>query len=157
MASGMVIELDPPRGVGLVRIGSSRAEAWRTLGNYGVVKHFSRAGKESSLVVRGQDNEVTIVAYFDSGDRVEAIEVARPAAAVKVVYAGVDLFGTCADEVVRTLSMSATVVESEGGSTYRVKALLLALWRATVPESDDDPDGRYFESVLVSAPACFEA
>jgi hypothetical protein len=46
----------------------------------------------------------------------------------------------------------------EGGDSFVVPDLLLALWRGSNDPDDPDEDGkpRYFESVLVAAPGYFE-
>jgi hypothetical protein len=81
----------------------------------------------------------------------------RPGSGDDVVsYLGMNLFGTPADELVERLSEDARTEVSEGGRSVTAPDLLLALWRAAIPESPAEDDGRYFESVLVARPGYYD-
>jgi hypothetical protein len=102
---------------------------------------------------------LSIFIYFDSTDRLEAIEFgASPGTVERVMYAGVPIFDMHADEVLRHLGRRTTVTESpkEPGRSFTATELRLGLCRGAVPESPTDPDGRYFESVLVAKPGYWD-
>ena len=60
-----------------------------------------------------------------------------------------------ADAVVEALREHTTIQVEEDGHSFTAPDLLLALWRSVVPEDDDDPEGRHFESVLVARPGYY--
>jgi hypothetical protein len=86
---------------------------------------------------------------------VEAIELGWPQGSDVVLFRGIDIFGTPADTLVERLREVTSIEVEEGGHSATAPDLLLALWRSVVPESDNDPDGRYFESVLVLRPGYY--
>ena len=53
------------------------------------------------------------------------------------------------------LGEHTSIEVDEDGRSVTAPDLLLALWRSVVPESDGDPDGRYFESVLMAGPGYY--
>lgn len=109
-----------------------------------------------SLAVR-RPRGLSIFVYFDSDDRVEAIEVGRPDGGDDVVlYRDVDVFKTSAADLIERLTAEDVVEVKEQGRSATVVGLLLALWRPVVPESTDDAEGRYFESALVARPDYYD-
>ncbi len=92
----------------------------------------------------------------DTGGLVDAVELYRPERDVTVLFGDIPIFDLPADEVIRRIeSLTPTEVQDEG-LTVIAPALLLALGRSTLPEDPDDPDGMYFESVLVAAPGYYD-
>lgn len=153
----MEIRLRPPTDVAGIRIGSTRAEAQDACSRLGSPEDFRRGGEgPASLVVR-RPSGLAVFVNLDTDDKVEAIEVARPDTDDDVVlHAGVDVFATPADDLVERLGADGVVeIEEEGRSATAVD-LLLALWRPVLPEGQDGPDGRFFESVLVAAPGYYD-
>ncbi|KQZ88561.1 hypothetical protein ASD62_03775 [Phycicoccus sp. Root563] len=148
----MGIVLEPPTAAAGVHIGVGRAEAARQCAVHGDPETFHR-GDETvpSLMVRARSGP-TIFVYFDDADRVNAVELGRPDNGESVTFLGIDVFGTPADEVIEALDPHAEVNVTDGGHSVTAPSLHIALWRPTVPESAEDPEGRYFESVLVAKP-----
>ena len=72
-----------------------------------------------------------------------------------VLFRGVDIFGTPADTLVERLREVTSIDVEEDGHSVTAPGLLLALWRSVVPDDDNDPDGRYFESVLIAKPGYY--
>jgi hypothetical protein len=62
------------------------------------------------------------------------------------------VFTTPAADLVAELRRRTTVREEEDGHSFTAPELLLAFWRPTTPETPDDEDGRFFESVLLARP-----
>jgi len=61
------------------------------------------------------------------------------------------------DGRVATVAAPTDVVDSydEPGYSFTAPSLLMALWRPTIPEAPGDPDGRYFEGVLIAPPGYY--
>lgn len=148
----MGIVLAPPTGAAGVCIGAGRAEAARQAAVHGDPETFRRGDETiASLIVRGTSGP-TIFVYFDDSDVVNAVELARPDDGESVTFHDIDVFGTPADEIIQALVRHTEVEVTEGGRSVTAPSLFLALWRATVPQSAEDEEGRYFESVLVASP-----
>ncbi|MDH2416199.1 hypothetical protein [Nocardioides sp. CER19] len=147
----MRIDLRPPTDAAGITIGASRPEAIRSCRALGSPSDFHRGNETSvSLVVERPSGLVTFV-YFDSTGSVEAIEFGRPTTDTDVVeYAGVDVFGTPAEELARWLSEHTRVEVADEGRSITAPDLLLALWRPVIPLDLEDEDGRFFESVLLA-------
>jgi hypothetical protein len=145
------IDLQPPTEAAGIRIGAHRDEAHAQCLAHGEPKPFRRSdGANASLVVE-RPSGLSIFVYFDAADAVEAIELGRPEGSSDVVsFRGIDIFGTPADALAEMLRGHAPIEIEEEGRSVTAPDLPLALWRPVVPENDDDPHGRYFESVLVA-------
>ena len=125
---------------------------------FGMTRESVRAALETVPVLfrRGGPDDPEIEAYFDSAlqvsydrdGRVEFIELARDPA-LSAVYQGHDLLTLTAQEAVDLLAREAPFDpdDSEFGYSYIFPALDLSLWRETIPEDADDPDGRVFSAV----------
>jgi len=89
---------------------------------------------------------------------VKAIEVSRPDpdTDVRVLLHGISVFEDDADEVVSALADFYAIDLREGGRTAVVPSLLVAFWRATLPEFAGDQDGRLFDSVLLARPGYYK-
>ncbi|MFG1990437.1 hypothetical protein ACGFJ7_10720 [Actinoplanes sp. NPDC048988] len=138
----MDFELDPPRGVGPLRLGMTAEEATST------VDTLNR-DRPSGLRF-----DVGFGAAGPTLHRVNAIEVWRPSVPDDVVrFRDVDVFGLPAKEVVARIRRHAALEEFESGSGYAAKDLYLAFWRPFV--ADDDPgeeEGYFFQTVAVARP-----
>ena len=139
--------------------GSGRHSPWATRDEahdqclaHGEPKRLRRSNDATTSLVVERPSGLSIFVYFDAADAVEAIEFGRPQGSDLVSLRDIDIFGTPADALVEMLREYAAIEIEEDGHSVTAADLLLALWRSVVPEHDDDPDGRYFESVLVAAP-----
>ncbi|WP_084757599.1 hypothetical protein [Micromonospora cremea] len=86
-----------------------------------------------------------------------AVQLDRPDELDVVRYRGVDVFGLPALEVVERLRRHTRVVpdEDEEGC-FVAPDLLLSLWRAFVSDDPEEPQGYYFNSVLVARPGYYD-
>ncbi|MEU5262122.1 hypothetical protein [Amycolatopsis sp. NPDC021455] len=156
MTSDLVIRLRPPGAAGPLRIGATGEETLETLRRLGepVVLCGFRGGRPGWGVER--PSGMSIDCHFDESGRVEAIRLGSPDETDAVIYEGLDLFRTPADEVVAALRARTAVTEEENGHTYRAPGLRLALWRPVTPdepgEDGEDWDGRFFATVLLARP-----
>lgn len=151
----MNIDLKPPVEAGGIRIGATRDEARDQCLAYGEPKPFRRSNEVNESLIVERPSGLSIFVYFDAADVVEAIEFGRPQGSDLVSFRGVDVFGTPADTVVDKLREHTSVEVEEDGHSVTAPDLLLALWRSAVPENNNDPDGRYFESVLIARPGYY--
>jgi len=150
-------ELLPPSEVAGVTIGSTREVARDRCALLGEPEEFRRGGDGPPSFVVRRSSGLSLFVYFDSDDRVEAIEIGRPASDEDVVlHLDHDVFATPAEELIEVCRGGNVVEVDEQGRAVTLPDLLLALWRPTVPEGPEDAEGRYFESVLLARPGYYE-
>ncbi|MFI0357445.1 hypothetical protein [Actinomadura sp. 9N407] len=143
--------MDPAHGVGPLRLGMTIDEARAALGTLGPLS--STAYGEVALHL---PSGLGFSLGFGAGparDRINGIEVWRPAERDVVRYRDVDLFGLPALEVVERLRRHVDLRPNEDDDGFTARELHLALWRPFA--SDDDPDeeqGYFFQSVLLARP-----
>src|SRR5262245_5968692 len=147
----MELVLEPPHGVGPLRLGMTADEARTALETLGPLAPTTQ-GELAVHLASG----LGICVGFGVGltrDRVNAIEVWRPDEHDVVRYRDVDVFGLPAVEVIERLRCHIDLVPNEGDDGFTARELYLALWRPFA--ADDDPDetqGYFFQSVLVARP-----
>lgn len=148
----MIIMLRPPDVAGPLRIGATGQDTVETLRQLGVPLVVCRTVGSGPGWGVERPSGLFIGVYFDAHDHVEAIEFGRPGNNTDdaVTYNQLDVFTTPAADLVTQLRRSTTVDEDETGHAFNAPDLLLAFWRATVPETLDDEDGRFFDSVLLA-------
>ena len=146
----MEVVLDPPRGVGPLRLGMTPDEARAALETLGVPAPAS--GGELALHL---DSGLGFSVGFGAGatlGRVNAIEVWRPRERDVVRYRDVDVFGLPALEVVERLRQYVDVTPNDDDG-FTARELYLALWRPFAADDDpDDAEGYFFQSALVARP-----
>jgi hypothetical protein len=154
----MIIVLRPPDTVGPLRIGATGQDTVNTLREIGVPLVLCRVGGSRPGWGVDRPSGLFIGAYFDADDCVEAIEVGRPGANTDdtVTYHGLDVFTTPAADLVTQLRRHTTIHEEEDGHAFTAPDLLMAFWRPIEPETPDDEDGRFFESVLIAQPGYYD-
>jgi hypothetical protein len=155
----MRFDLDPPYGVGALRIGMTREEARKALETLGQCRPFARHNSPPGwLVDRGRSGNGTtaIFAYCDASGQVNAIEFGTPGfgtpAEDEIVYRDIDVFRSPVAEVVAAIRRLGEIVdEEEAASSFVAPNVLLALWRDGGPRGRD---GRqlYFESAFIARP-----
>lgn len=135
----------PKVGIGPVKLGMHRAEVHSLMGTPPV--GFRKTETERYETDAYHQNGFQV---FYAGDepRVEYIELSRDSGFV-VYYKGIDVFGTKAEDIVNLIAQDAPFDQNdqELGYSYVFPALELCVWRPVVPESEDDPDGRYFSTI----------
>ncbi|MBT9257686.1 hypothetical protein KMZ30_19100 [Phycicoccus sp. KQZ13P-1] len=152
----MDIVLEPPTGAAGIDIGASRLEAESQLAAHGEPKTFRRGDEGNPSLAVHTTSGCSVFVYFDDADLVEAVELSRPDRGDTVTFEDIDVFATRAEEVIGQLTRRTVVQVEENGCSVTATELLLALWRPTVPESDQDEEGRHFESVLVARPGYYD-
>lgn len=154
---GVKIELRPPEGVTGVALGATRVEAQEQCARLGDPEEFRRGGEGPVSLVVPRPSGLSLFVYFDGDDRVDAIEIGRPDGDEDSVHlGGLDVFTTPAEDLVEPLRGEHRVDVEDGGRSIVLPDLLIALWRRFLPEGPTDPEGRFFESVLVAAPGYYD-
>ncbi len=142
-------EIVPLQGVSDVRLGMSRDET-RSI----MALPFTSFRKSFNVAMLTDAYlESCFQIFFDDEDKAEYIELSRRGAFI-ALYNNVSVFETKADELVGIVSQNAEVDKSnrEHGYSYVFPALELSLWRAVMPEPQDDPadlEGVYFDTIGV--------
>lgn len=152
MVPTMNLELQPPIGVGPVRIGMTMDEAEAALRQIDGFK----SGDTSLQQNPGwghYEHALSISAFPGPGCLIEAIEVHRPSRPVVVRYDGIDVFGLPAAEVTELLLAKTSIRMEESGAAAVAPELYLSLWRPGVEDEDEDEEQfYYYQSALIAAP-----
>jgi hypothetical protein len=152
----LVIDLRPPEHAGPLRIGADRAETVTALRELGEPRLVTRTPGRAPIWAVDRPSGLAIRCHLDRIGHLDAVEFGRPSDdADSVRYRGLDVFGTPADEFVAALRRHTTVVDEEHGYAYIAPDLLLSCWRASTPKSQDDAEGRHFDSVLLARPGYY--
>jgi hypothetical protein len=152
----MDFELDPPHGVGPLRIGMARAEAAAALEQLRDPDEISASDSPGQHIVRPSGLMVSIGCRHD---RLQAVELYRPGTRADTVrFRGIDVFNLPARAVVEQLRGHIVIEQDEDDhASFCAPELVLSLWRPF--EADDEPQeeqGYYFSSVLVAAPGYYD-
>lgn len=92
------------------------------------------------------------IVNFDANDLVELIELTK-SSQFEATYKGINLLSVKAEEAIAFIEQGAVYDpnDPELGYSYVFKTLQLSLWRSTVPEEANDPDGQHFEAIGIAA------
>lgn len=120
-----------------------------------------RVPERGRLLQRGfyaYDFGLFVKARFDGQGLTQAVQVSGSGAfeGFGADFEGINLLATPASEVIALLMTLGTLGGDELGFRIVAPTLGLALARPTVPEDDDDEDGRYFTSVLTAYPGSMD-
>ena len=155
----MNFDLHPPQAAGPLRIGTAGHDTVEILKQLGTPQVLCRtAGSPPAWGVH-RPSGLFVLILFDADDHVEAIEFGRPDSTDdSVAYDGLDVFATPAADLIRQLRQRTAidVEEEEDGHAFTAPSLLLSLWRPVTPESPEDQEGRFFESVLIARPGYYD-
>ena len=140
----MLFEIEPLRGVGPLRLGSTPDEAYEALGTLGLPPLWMCLGGHYSVV---RDSGLGISPRTRTGE-LEAVYLEGPpesGSGDTVTYRRIDLFAAPYQQVVDALRKHTTVVEDDHAFIAPELELMLTL-------SWDDPDPDTFERVILSLP-----
>ncbi|OIV38537.1 hypothetical protein BIV57_05225 [Mangrovactinospora gilvigrisea] len=150
----MDFDLDPPVGVGLLRIGMPRDAANTALASLRDPTATSDSDRPGQHVFRPSDLMITIDCMHDA---LKAIELSRPSTqADRVLYRDLDVFALPARDLVERMR-EHTIIEQhpEDPASFVAPDLLLSFWR---PFEADDPEEEqgYFTTVLLARPGYYD-
>lgn len=147
----ILIDLDPPRGVGDLAIGMPIEEAERILREIPGFRPPA-VGEVRNRGFAYYDSELSISLDFDSIGVVRAIELFRSEGDVQITLRGLSLFEEPADVVIARLSEMFRLEIEDEGLNVMAPDVFIGLWRSVTPEESSGEEGRYFESVLIATP-----
>ena len=138
-----IYDISPGVGVGPVKLGSSPGDVRAVMGS--APHRFMKTSKSEHAT---EAWDAFHVCYRGTPPTVEFIELGK-SSEFRVHYKGIDVFETRASDLVALVSADTPYDprNRELGYSYTFPAIELSLWRSVVPESDDDPDGQFFEAV----------
>ncbi|MCX5093836.1 hypothetical protein OOK36_34120 [Streptomyces sp. NBC_00365] len=151
----MDLIIDPPRAAGPVEIGMPIGAAEQALRS---ISGFlpPTPGERRAPGFAHYTSEMSIAVDATQDGRVRSIEIYRPTEGVDIRLGEISIFGVPADEVILRLGEMASLQVEDEGLRVVAPSLLISLWRGTLPESPEDEDGRYFESVLIAEPGYYD-
>ncbi|GAA2807982.1 hypothetical protein [Crossiella cryophila] len=152
----MDFHLDPPTGVGPLRIGMPRREANTALDSLRDPTALSPSDRPGQHIFRPSGLMISIHCLHD---QLQAVELARPTdPGDRVLFHDVDVFALPAREVVGRLRAHTTIeADEDDDAAFLAPDLLLSFWRPF--EADDDPaeeQGHYFTTVLLARPGYYD-
>jgi hypothetical protein len=143
-------EVVPLEGIGEVRLGMNRKEVRKimgenpeTSGSRGQVDNYHQNGFQ---------------VFYTEEDTVEFIELLRESG-FRATARGVNIFDTTAKEVLHLIARYSDYNQDdlELGYSYVFPDIELSLWRPSIPESDDDEEGKYFSTVGIGTRGYYSA
>jgi hypothetical protein len=152
----MDLVLDPPYGVGPLRIGMARAEANAALEQLRDADAVSASDVPGRHVIRPSGLVVSIGCMHE---RLQVVELHRPETGADTVrFRGIDVFSLPARQLIEQLREEIEIRQDDDDpASYCASELVLSLWRPFA--ADDEPDeaqGYYFSTVLVAAPGYYD-
>ncbi|MFE1099390.1 hypothetical protein ACFW4K_02655 [Nocardiopsis alba] len=103
-----------------------------------------------------EPSELSVQLIESERGRVQAIEIYRPEADIRVLYKGIPVFEESAESTIRALSSSENPVVEDEGIRYVFPGLGIAFDRSVVPWEAFDGEGVHFESMIVSESGYFQ-
>lgn len=103
-----------------------------------------------------EPSELSVQLIGSERGRVQAIEIYRPEAEIRVLCKGIPIFEESAASTIRALSSSEKPVVEDEGIRYVFPDLGIAFARSIVPWEALDGEGVYFESMVVSESGYFQ-
>jgi hypothetical protein len=167
----MRFELIPHIGVNDIKLGMSRKEIVRILGEPEYSTEKSKLEFEDIIIpIPAKDgyfkNELQIT--FDDGGRADFIEFSgRAAKHTTVFFQGLNVFRTPAPELIRAIAEITKTEfdkdEEEIPYSYVFRAIDLAVWRQVIPQEDENKnmisqsdDGKYFWTIGIGVKGYYE-
>lgn len=138
-----IYELHPLKGVPPIQFGMSASQVRAA---FTEVPTVFRKTLDSGEIYAYQHHALQV--FFDAAQTVEFIEFSR-SEHLHILYAGIDLLGTLAGQVIEQLSQLVPYDQNapEQGYSYTFPTLELALWRPVLPQRRGGNEGRYFRTV----------
>lgn len=137
--------IEPNVGVGPIKFGMSKAEVESVFG-LPEYENGNRVGYFSGFMIN-----------FDALNAVEFIELAKSDLFTSE-YKGIELHCLSASKVLSFVGEhdDFDLDDPELGYSYVFKSLQLSLWRGTLPDDENDNEGKFFEAVGVGCSCYFE-
>jgi hypothetical protein len=152
----MIIRLSPPAGVPPLTIGMTVAESLAAMSVWGAPRDIT-PGPGRTPELRVEKDGRDIFAYFEDGATLTAVEIWRPVGGdVTVLWDGLDMFGTPADDILRRFRDRGITVDDSEPERPFCPDLTIGLNREDGPGAGPDGVGRFIESVVVGPPGYYD-
>ncbi|MFF7364229.1 hypothetical protein [Streptomyces sp. NPDC008125] len=153
----MDFDLEPPTGVGPLRIGMTRHAAGTALDSLRDRSAISESDAPGRHIFRPSG---LMIGIHCTRDLLEAIEPGRQWFPTdRVLFHGVDVFALSAREVVRHVDGFTSIEKDpDDDASFVAPDLLLSFWRPFA--ADDEPEGDqgyHFSSVLPARPGYYDS
>ena len=145
-----LFEVTPHVGIGPLRLAMTPAEVRQAVAGHAVEK-IGR-GREEMI------DDLGLNVDYSVGDADVTFIQAFPVDGVRCTFAGIDVFGTPADELVAAVARREGLSAADfptGRHEYLFPSLRLTLWRGVVAEEPGE-HGWAFESISVHVPGYYE-
>ena len=145
----MTIVLLPPIGIPPLMLGMGVAAAEEAMRSWGTPQRLKvPQGAPPQLWVRDERLALTVMAHFEDGSGVTAVEVMRPDRAdVTVQWEGIDIFGQSDEDVLTELGRRGVAVVVSDYLYPECNGVTLGF--------DRSHERGHFESVLVAKPGYY--
>jgi hypothetical protein len=147
----MTIILEPPVGLPPLLLGMDVDAAEGAMRFWGTPERLKvPEGAPPQLTVRDEARGLHVMAFFEDGASLTAIELMRPDRPdVTVLWEGIDIFGQSDEEVLAALGERGFAVDPSDPLHPYFDEITLGF--------DRDHERGYFESVLVARPGYYDA
>ncbi len=145
--------IEPGLGVGPVRLGMTPDEVLGAMDQ----KPDSFSKSDDSRHETDAFHQSCFQVFYD-GDVPEVVYIELSSGVdFDAFYAGTDVFKTPANDLVSLISQTTPLDENdpELGYSFTFPNLELSLWRPVMPDSEDDPEGRFFSTVGIGITGYF--
>lgn len=131
-------QIVPREGAFPFKLGMSREEVRSLLGEPGFSKPRRDFYLQNGLSFEYKEEQVIF------------IHIAR-SSGLTVTYQNVDVFQTSANDLISIVARDGDYDDTnpEFGQIYDFPKLSVVFWRPVIPKDDNDPKGKYFETVCV--------
>jgi hypothetical protein len=131
-------------------------EAQEAMSVWGTPRRLA-PGPGGSPELRVEKDGRDIFAFFEDGATLTAVEIWRPVGGdVTVLWDGVDMFGTPADDILRQFRARGITVDDSDPERPFCPDLTIGLNRENGPGAGFDGVGRFIESVVVGPPGYYD-
>jgi hypothetical protein len=143
---GISYEILVRRGIGPVRFGMSPNEAHAAMGAP-PTRSYKKCKTQRYEIDSYHENSFQIF-YDGDSPTVNFIEISSNGL-IDAIFHNISVLQTKACDLVPLVSQYGDYYDRDPqlGFSYVFRGLDLALWRSMMPESDDDPDGQFFDAV----------
>jgi len=142
--------IEPGVGIAPIRLGMSREEALAAMEVAGLSFKKTPSCKHPTDAYHRNGFQI-----FYMGDEpvVDFLELSR-GCEFQVEFRGLSVFEIRAAELIERIAGEAPLDRSypEPGYVFSFPTLGLRFWRPSIPRSNDDPEGRFFQTVGLGVP-----
>jgi hypothetical protein len=144
------------KSVGPIHFGMSPAAVHAAMGT--MPEDCFRRSKNERYETEGYHGGTVQIQYYGDNPSVNFVELVGAGDFVAVFH-GIPVFQTKAERLIELFAKYDQFDEGgpEPGYLYIYRKLDIGLWRSAMPESHDDPDGQFFETIAVGAGSYYDA